>query len=648
MALKLASLFSEHMVLQQGVAVPVWGWASPGEEVTVTFTPGAGSGDAKQSISAKAGADGRWQAALKPLKASSAPGRLAVRAEGGGGECAVGDVLVGEVWLASGQSNMQWRVRDSVDGAAEVAAANYPLIRLFSVPNLVNEPPPVDVRAAWAVCSPESAAEFSAVAYFFGRELQRDFKVPIGLINSSWGGTRVETWTRREVLEADESFGAELAEYEKALRAIPRAERLAAMAEQQADPDGWLRKHVPADPGNQGAGRGWARAEFDDSAWPEMELPAIWQARGVRGNGVVWFRLALEVPADWAGRDLALGIGACDKHDITYWNGEQVGATGWETRDAWTTSRKYRVPGKLVRAGRNVLAVRVYSYRNGGGITGPSADMKVAPAAGAGAGKPLLLVGNWRYQVEHDFGVVNDASISPWLVPNCNSPHALWDNMMLPLVPYALAGFIWYQGESNASNAADYRRRFPAMIRDWRRAWGGKPRPFLFVQLANYVSVGTWAGLREAQTMALAEPATGMAVAIDIGDPEDIHPRNKQEVGRRLALAAEHVAYGKELVYSGPLYRSHNVEGAAIRVKFDHVGGGLKAKGGESLKGFTLAGADRKFAAAEARIDGSDVVVSVQGVTKPAAVRYAWTDNPTCNLYNKEGLPASPFRTDAW
>ncbi len=646
MGLKLAALFSDHMVIQRGVPAPVWGWADPGDEVTVVFTPGKDSGDAPRRRSATAGSDGRWRLTLEPLSASSSPARLEVRSRATGAVCAADDVFVGEVWLASGQSNMQWRVRDALDSAEETAAARDPLIRLFQVPNAVTEPPPEDVRAQWKVCSPENVSAFSAVAYFFGRELRRDLGVPVGLLNSSWGGTRVEAWTCREALEADASFRPELEKHSAALRSVPREKRLAALAEQQADPEGWLRRNVRPDPGNGGVESGWARADFDDSAWPEMELPATWQSRGVPGNGVVWFRLEPDVPAGWAGRDLDLGLGACDKHDVTYWNGEQVGSTGWEIRDAWTVSRKYRVPAKLVRPGRNVLAVRVYSYRNAGGVTGPAADMRVRPA-GDGAAAPLSLVGNWRYRVEHDFGAINDSTMSPCLLPNCNSPHALWDNMIAPLAPFALAGFIWYQGESNASDAAAYRRRFPAMIRDWRRAWGGRPLPFLFVQLANYVSAGTWPWLREAQTMALAEPATGMAVAIDVGDPEDIHPRNKQEVGRRLALAAGRVAYGRESVFSGPLYRTHRVEGAAVRVKFDHVGGGLAARNG-ALKGFVIAGPDRKFVPAEARIDGADVVVRAPGIGQPAAVRYAWADAPECNLCNREGLPASPFRTDAW
>jgi sialate O-acetylesterase len=294
-----------------------------------------------------------------------------------------------------------------------------------------------------------------------------------------------------------------------------------------------------------------------------------------------------------------------------------------------------------------VLAVRVYSYRNAGGVVGPAAEMRLEPAE-PGAGAPITLAGRWRYAVEHDFGAITDTSGCPELLPNQNSPYALFENMIAPLVPYALRGFIWYQGESNAAEPQLYRKRFPALIRDWRRAWGGANLPFIFVQLANYVSDGKWPWLREAQTLALAEPATAMAVALDIGDPEDVHPRNKQEVGRRLALAAESLVYGRELVSSGPLYRSHEVKGEVLQVRFNHVGGGLVAKGGGRLLGFAVAGRNKKFVEAEAAIEGDAVLVRAAGVKRPAAVRYAWADNPTCNLCNREGLPASPFRTDEW
>jgi sialate O-acetylesterase len=414
-----------------------------------------------------------------------------------------------------------------------------------------------------------------------------------------------------------------------------------------------------------------------------MDLPATWQQRGVPGNGVVWFRRTVDAPAGWAGRDAVLRLGAADKHDVTYVNGEQVGATGWETDTPWCVSRVYRVPGRLIRPGRNVVSSRVYSFRNAGGLVGPSDDMRLDLADGP-AGGAISLAGAWRYAIEHDFGVIR-ATDQPELMPDQNSPYALFDSMIAPLAPYALRGFLWYQGESNAAEADLYRTRFPLLIRDWRRAWGQAQLPFLFVQLANYVSVpaadgsSNWARLRHAQALALREPATGMAVAIDIGDPQDIHPRNKQEVGRRLELAAEAVAYGRPVVASGPVYQSTKIAAGAAgaaHVRFTHVGSGLVARtlfsptglplaaldnpagqgagrGGqpgqaEKVLGFAIAGEDRRFVPADARIEGDTVIVSSSQVPRPAAVRYGWADAPVCNLYNGDLLPACPFRTDEW
>jgi sialate O-acetylesterase len=651
--MRLASLFSDHMVLQQGMVLPVWGWSEPGDEVTVRFRPGAGSANAEQRATARAGGDGRWTVRLNPLKSCAVPARLEAVSGGSGRTAVAADALVGEVWLASGQSNMYWMVKDSNDAVAEMAAADWPAVRMFTVPNAVREKPLADAGGVWAVSSPAAVGDFSAVAYFFGRELHRREGFPVGLINSSWGGTRVEAWTSRAALVEDELCREDVRGYETLLRS---EERHREFARHQADPEAWLRSHVAQDPGNEGLGRGWAGADCDDSAWPEMDLPRPWQRGGVPGNGVVWFRRTVEVPAELAGRDLVLRLGACDKHDFTYFNGVQVGATGWETQQPWTVQRIYRVPGRLVRAGRNAIAVRVYSYRNIGGMTGPAHEMRLEPPAG-GSGAAVALAGPWRHRVEHNFGVILGTAGEPTPIPNQNSPYVLFDNMIEPLVPYAMRGVIWYQGESNTQspeNARLYRTRFPRLIRDWRRVWGGQDFPFLFVQLANYLPItpsgqpSGWPELREAQLMALAEPKTAMAVTIDIGDPGDVHPKNKQEVGRRLALPALSRAYGRTVVYSGPLYRSHTVEGSSVRVQFDHVGGGLVARGGEEIRGFAVAGQDGGFEAAQAVIDGASVVVRAAGVEAPLAVRYAWADNPDCNLCNREGLPASPFRTDDW
>ena len=481
-ALKVPAIIGSNMVLQQGAAVPVWGWAAPGEQVTVKFR-----GQSKQ---ATAGADGKWMAKLDPLD-PAAPARMTI--EGKGTTIELDNVLVGEVWLCSGQSNMEWRLRQSQLAEKFSAEAKYPSIRFFTVRKANRDEPVTDVEGQWVECTPEEALDFSAVGYHFGRNLHQSLGVPVGLINSSWGGTPVEAWTAKRYVEKDP-------EQKKLLEAYPQR-----VAEAQR-----------------------RREQFAEAMAAHREAVAKAKAEG---------KPAPQAP---------------------------------------------RPPGNV----------------------GPG-------------------------------------------------PTQLYNGMIAPLVPFAIKGAIWYQGESNAGNAMGYRRQFPAMIRNWREDWG-YDFPFLFVQLANFMQrneqpeESSWAELREAQLMTLSLPKTGMAVIIDIGEANDIHPRNKQDVGARLALSAEKVAYGRDVVHSGPIFDSMKVEGDKVRLTFKHTGGGLAAKDGQPLKGFAVAGEDRRFAWAEAKIDGNTVVVSSAVVPNPVAVRYGWANNPEANLYNKEGLPASPFRTDDW
>lgn len=650
--MKIASLFSDHMVLQQGTKVPVWGWAEQGDTVTVRFIPAAGSGNKEQSKTAKPGKGGKWTVTLAPLKTCATPARMEVSSAKDAATVIANDVLVGEVWLASGQSNMEWTVKDSLNATDEKAAANWPLIRMFSTPNVIHEKTPDDIPSKWQICAPETVGDFSAVGYFFARELHKREQVPVGIVNSSWGGTRVEAWTSRKALLTDTPGAKEVRTFEAILATKASSGLQKDLAEYQANPKEWMRRNVMPDPGNKGHRRGWARSDFDDSEWQNMELPSAWQRRGVSGNGVVWFRRIVKVPASWAGRDLVLRIGACDKHDTTYFNNVLVGSTGWETESPWMVQRAYKVPGKLVKAGENLVTVRVYSYRNLGGMTGPMEEMRIEPA-GNTADKPLPLAGKWKYAVEHDFGPVRGTPGEPNTIPNQNSPYALFNSKIAPLIPYAIRGFIWYQGESNADSCFIYQSHFELIINDWRKHWRMGALPFLFVQLANYFSPfavkgkSGWPEVREAQLRTLRLPNTGMAVIIDVGDRDDVHPKNKQAVGLRLALAAEAQVYGKKIVYSGPIFRSARTAGSSMRLRFDHIGGGLTAKDG-ALRGFMIAGKDRQFVAAKAVISDGEVVISADAVKRPVAVRYAWDDNPDCNLYNKEGLPASPFRTDKW
>lgn len=636
--MKLASLFSHHMVLQRDMEIPVWGWAEPGSQVTVEL--------ASHCALATAGADGKWLAKLPALAAGGGPLMLTARTQGAE-SLVITDVLVGEVWLCSGQSNMEFPLSEEIHFKEGSVVAEHPTIRLFQVPKIAALEPQADTQAQWKICTPESACSFSAVAYFHGLELQRRLGVPVGLINASWGGTFAEAWTSREGLLAEPTLHQMVADCD---RLLPCDENEAQERRRLRAQWGQTYEKRPVPP-NLGFEQGWANPDDNQEGWNPIKTPGYWQSAGLNFSGVVWFRREVDIPSAWAGQDLTLSLGACDKSDWTYFNGEFMGSlTFEENANSWCTPRVYTVPGRLVKAGKNVVAVRVFSHLYDAGMTGPAARMFVQPVAAAPA-DAISLAGIWTYRVEHNFGIIPPA---PPLAP-CDDPgmpSALYSGMIAPLVPYALRGAIWYQGESNADRPHQYRTLFPALIRDWRRLWGQDHLHFYFVQLANFKTPpeipgeSCWAQLREAQALALALPDTGMAVIIDIGDETDIHPKNKKDVGFRLAFNALSKVYGlKDVVPSGPLYKGCKVEGSQVRISFDHLGGGLVARGGV-LKAFSIAGADRKFLWANARIEGDTVVVSSPEVSDPVAVRYGWADNPPCNLYNQAGLPAAPFRTD--
>jgi sialate O-acetylesterase len=632
---RLPALVGSHMVLQRESAARVWGWAGSGEAVRVTV--GAARGEAV------AGADGRWSVDLPPQPA----GGPFVMTVAGRNTVALEDVWFGEVWVASGQSNMEFALAQA-NGGAEAAAAGCEGLRLFTVAKATSLEEKDDVTGSWAACDASTAPGFSAVAFFFGQEIHRALGVKVGLVHSSWGGTPAEAWTSRRALEAEPSLRPLVADFDLALN---DADARAAFAGRLA---AWEAANYHQDVANEGLEKGWAKPETDTAGWKTMELPRYWEKAGLAIDGAVWFRRAVEVPAAWAGKDLVLSLGALDDFDTTWFAGEEIGRTGNETPGYWSVPRKYAVPGRLVKPGRTVVAVRVFDHYGNGGFGGAAPELWIAPADSAAARIPLA--GTWRYEVERSLPpAVPDFTTQPrYPSPdNPNSPTVLYGAMIAPLTPLSIRGAIWYQGESNAGAAHQYRTLFPTMIRDWRRAWGRGDFPFLFVQLANYMAraaepgESSWAELREAQAMTLALPKTGMAVAIDVGEADDIHPKDKKDVGARLARWALADTYGREVEKSGPLYRSSSVEGGAIRVRFDHAAG-LTTADGSPPRAFAIAGADRRWRWAEARIDGETVLVSSPQVARPAAVRYAWADDPEATLRNDAGLPASPFRTDDW
>ena len=633
-AVRLPALVGSHMVLQRDRPVPVWGWAAPGEAVSVTFRGQVYPATAPD-------ASGRWQATLPPTPAGG-PYELTVQ---GQNILTLSDVLVGDVWLASGQSNMQFKVKDPNPGGyqptqnaeQEIAAANWPRIRFFTVNQAVAYRPQAEaVGTGWQVCSPATVAGFSAVAYFFSRDLYQKYQVPMGVVVSSWGGTPAEAWVSAAGLRNFPEFGARIADFAQRTTSLSDDQRT--YETQRRELLDHLRRY---DKGYPPGGPTWAAPDFEARAWPTMPLPGLWETQPGLGayDGVVWFRKEINLPASLAGQPLTLRLGKIDDADSTYFNGVKVGSGS-----GYQSLRSYAVPAGLARAGRNVIAVRVVDTGGGGGIAGEAAELSLS-----GAGQTLPLAGPWQYQVALD---PQDQPVSPVPGGAPNAPTALYNAMIAPLEPFAFKGIIWYQGESNADRAAQYRTLFPALITDWRRHFGAE-LPFLFVQLANYQPAlpqpaeSDWAELREAQAGALKLPRTGMATAIDIGNPADIHPHNKQEVGRRLALAARRVAYGdNQLTDSGPTYASMTVTGAAVRLKFAYLGPGLAVQA--PARGFAVAGADRRFHWATARVVGQEVVVQSPEVPRPVAVRYDWANNPDGNLANRAGLPAPPFRTDTW
>lgn len=621
MAAELNPLFQDNAVLQCGERVPVWGTAHDGEKITVTF--------AGQKVSTIA-TNGVWKIWLRPMKASARPRMLTLH---GDTTIEITNVLVGEVWLASGQSNMerQLGLRDGqqpiADWEKEAAAANYPQIRQFYVPQLKSFTPQTTVKGSWSVCAPDTVTNFTAVGYFFARDLFAARHVPVGIIHSSWGGTPAEAWTSEAKLQTLPDFAESLAQLKK-LAADPVLARRETQAQQAA----WYEK---VDPGSK-PGAAWSAADLETNDWKTMLLPTHWEKAGYPDfDGVFWFRRSFELPEHWDGGNVELHLGCVDDNDTTWINGAQVGATV-----GWNIPRVYRVPGDLLKPGQNVVAVRVLDTGGFGGLYGGD-PMRMQFSTG-GKTDSISLEGSWLCKQSSSLAVVGWPPSD--LSQDAGAPAVLYNGMIAPLLPYAIRGVIWYQGEANVGRERQYQKLFPAMIADWRQAWGEGDFPFLFVQIAPFS--GMTPEIREAQLLSWQRTKnTAMAVTIDCGDANDIHPAHKQPVGARLALAARALAYGEKIEYSGPIFESMNVDGANAVLHFTHLGGGLVAKDG-ALKGFSIAGADKIFHPARAKISGQAVVVSSAEVPQPVAVRYAWMNVPEGNLFNLAGLPASPFRSE--
>jgi sialate O-acetylesterase len=629
---KLPAVFGDGMVLQQRSSVPVWGWADPGEKVTVKGS--------WQWFGASATADqnGAWRVRINTPRAGG-PQTLKIQ---GNNEIILKDILFGEVWVCSGQSNMEYTLEmlNTDEHRKAAAEADYPQIRLFNVTRVFNAKPQTDCQGQWQVCTPETAKRFSAVGYYFGRELHQKLKVPIGLINASWGGTPAEAWTSAEALRAHGDFDLMLDRL-----ANPEQSDEQANEQYQQDLARWEQKVAEVDAGTK---ENWQEAGLDDADWKTMEQPMLWsQTELAKIDGVVWFRRVTNLPPSWARSDLELHLGPIDDIDTVWVNGVKIGSTF-----GWMKPRTYQIPKSVLRVGPNVIAVRIIDTGIEGGFNGTEDDMRIGPP-GADAKSSATVARTWKYKVGYSGYLPAVPLTAAEQRLNQNSPSALYNAMIQPLIPFRIAGAIWYQGESNRDRWLQYRTLFPAMITDWRTRWGQGNFPFYYVQIApyNYGNVDDPLSgyLYEAQMMTLkAVPNVGMAVTMDIGDKDDIHPKNKVDVGKRLSLWALAKTYNqRNIVYSGPIYKSMKVERDTIRLSFDYIGGGLVSRGGP-LVGFEIAGSDRAFVPAKAEIDGNSVVVSSSQVPNPVAVRYAFKNWISPNLFNAEGLPASSFRTDDW
>jgi len=604
----LPSIYQDGMVLQRDQPIPLRGRATPESAVQVTL--------AGRTTTTRADDEGCWELSLAALPAGG-PHELLI--ECGGETLRISDILLGDVWICSGQSNMEWSLSRSAGGKTETA--DLPTLRFLKVDHLPALHPVQEwaYRPQWHGYSPRGAPWISGVGYYFAKRLlEADPTVPIGLVIISVGGTRIETWMSEEALATagvEKSAGSVESEFQEQLAAFIA---------------GLDRRDVAEIPEHA---RSYAFLETDCTDWPVMTLPGYWQDAGLKFNGVVWFRREVEIPENWIGRSLELSLGACDKHEQTYFNGEEIGRTDIvEDPDVWASPRRYIIPAEMVRAGKSVITVRVFSHLFGGGLTGPAEAMTL----GRAGGKTIPLHGTWRYQVESNFGNA--------VPPHNNQPSRLWNGMAAPLRSFPPRGILWYQGESNADNPALYERLFLAMIRDWRTKWGNEEMPFFFVQLPGYGLGSTWPELRAAQAAALELPATAMAVAIDQGDIHDIHPTAKYEVGTRLALLALSHCYGQaELACEGPTISHIRVKSPGnIEISFANAEG-LHANGDGVVEGFEAAGSDGIFRLLSGGKIMGDRVCFHEGPPDAAWMRFAWQACPKTHLLNRHGLPAAPY-----
>ena len=644
--IELPSLIGDNMLLQQKTDIKIWGRATQGHKISVT----AGWNSYARTITGK---DGKWSVDLKTPEAG---GPYTITVAGKDTSLSISNVLIGEVWFCSGQSNMEmpmagWPPVDTIMYSARtLAAASFPEIRLFNVQRKISGEPLDNCTGTWEMCSPSTLQQFSATAYFFGKKLYDELHVPIGLIESAWGGTPAESWISSGVLENAGEFVSEI-------NAIKESVPL--LVEYQS----WLDGHTQLDvkPGGDDQWKNLSfndenvpSPEFNDNGWPVMALPNQFESATGEFDGAVWFRKNIEIPRKLTGKDLILSLGPVDDMDCAYFNGKLIGST--EVSGHWQVDRNYEIPDELVKEGLNTIAVRVLDTQGGGGICGPPGSIRISVKDSRS--EPLNLDGDWKFQpvaelIGNKFYVFdltkNEFSTSKR--PKALGPAApsvLFNAMVYPVINYPIKGAIWYQGEANVGRADQYSKIFPLMIQNWRDAWGIKDFPFYYVQIAPYIYSGIdsteSAFLREAQKEAIYLPNTGMAVTLDIATIMNIHPPFKKEVGERLANMALAKDYGKAIPYSGPVYKSMVRDGKTIKIQFENIGTSLVSEN-DYLPEFEIAGENGQYVKAIARLVKDEVWVTSPKITEPESVRYCWRNGAIGSLFNSSGLPASQFRT---
>lgn len=617
----LPKVFGNNMVLQRGIAIPVWGNAAPGSLITATLGTVSTTGKTNQ--------EGKWMLHFPKFKAGG-PYDLKIT-DSGKPESVIKlkGVLIGDVWLASGQSNMEWQVQQAQDAPNEIAKADYPQIRFLLVQHDKELTPQEDILSGtWKICDTNTVKQFSAVAYYFARKIHKEQNVPIGIVQSTWGGTPVESWTSKEMLLTSPVTRTKILANDTLTTRdfVKDSLDMIRFWDIVYHPQGNVDKTIPL-------------PEYDDSGWAAVEMPRLIKDFGIgKYEGMMWLRKKIELPSSFAEKDLVINVGHPEMNYSLYFNGNEICKTIWNSNP----KQFYTIPSNLVKKGENVISLRMAMLWRGGGLNPPAESIYITDGY-----SKVSLAGKWLYKKDIEPAI-------PKIRYYQYYPAVLFNAMINPLIPFGVKGFIWYQGEANDTAAYHYRKLFTMLITDWRQRWHQGNLPFLYVQLANFKKINLlpseseWAELREAQALTLSQPNTGMACTIDIGDANSIHPLNKQEVGRRLALMAQKKAYRQNVVASGPMYKTYVAKGNNIIISFTDTGLGLAISDTSGLKGFTIAGKDKKFYWASARIEGNKVIVSSDKVDVPVAVRYAWADNPVCNLVNKDGLPAVPFRTDRW